>query len=433
MTSSPPDASSPPDGSAPRTPGCAGRAAPRRPLRIAILSSWHADVARGSGTAASLQGLLRTLPALGHEPVVPEPPGLLSTPLPLPFPARRLAYNVTLASRLEGLSVDLTLAVDADGVLLRRPPRPYVVLLKGVAADEMRFEKGLTRLRMGLLARAEARNAARADLVVVPSEYSAGEAAERYGLARSRIAVVPEGIDLDAWSPVRRGPRGRPSSGSGDPPTVLTVARHYPRKNTAALVRAMTHLASDVPDARLRVVGGGPELPRLRRLAVELAVHERVSFLGPVSEARLRAEYLQATCFCLPSLQEAFGIVFVEAMAAGLPVVAARAGAVPEVVENGVSGLLVDGDRPDAIAWALARVLTDAELRSRLSAGALERCRRFGLERTVGALLERVADLPGRRSAPSGGAEDGLPANAAAGPPREGLACAPDAAREHGP
>ena len=273
--------------------------------------------------------------------------------------------------------------------LLRTPPRPYVVLLKGIAAAEADLERGVARASLRALARAEGWNARRADGVVVPSDYSAGEAKLRYGVHPDRIIVLPEGIDGDAWARLRNQP---PATRAGLP-TVLTVARQYRRKNTETLLRALPALARRVPDVRLRVVGGGPRLPHLQRLAAELAVAERVTFTGPVPDETVRREYFRAWCFCLPSLQEAFGIASLEAMAAGLPVVAARTAATPEVVPEGVAGLLVDPYDTDALAAALVRILLDRELRRRFAEAGVRRAAALDMAAQARELIDTLAPL----------------------------------------
>ncbi len=276
---------------------------------------------------------------------------------------------------------------DVDGCFLgpSRRSAPLVVQLKGVAADEARFERGLDRLRLRFLALLERRNARHADRVIVPSEYSARRAREAYDLDPSRIRVVPEGIDPEPW---------RDAAGDRSRPVILSVARQYPRKNTRTLLRALPRVAEAVPDVRLRVVGGGPELDALRKLARRLGLGDRVRLLGAVAEDRqVREEYARASCFCLPSLQEGFGIVFLEAMATGLPVVAGRAGAVPEVVPDGEAGVLVEPTDPEALADALVRVLTDDELARRLGHAGRERAGGFTPEASARRFLEAVADL----------------------------------------
>jgi len=302
--------------------------------------------------------------------------------------ARRLLFNarLRLANRVSGY--DLVIGFDIDGVFLdRRGPPPFVLCLKGVAADEARFERGRPRLALRTIAAIEAHNARRADLVVVPSEYSARIASAAYDLPARAIEVVPEGIDLAPWKELRRSPPPR-----DDPhPTILTVARQYPRKDTRTLLDAMPRVLADIPTARLRVVGGGPELEALRAHADGLGIGRSVEFLGAVADdAEVRREYFRADVFCLPTRQEGFGIVLLEAMAAGVPIVTTTAGAVPEVVRDGRDGLLVPPGQPDALADALLRLLGDAPLARSLAASGLDRVRRFEILAVTGEFLGRV-------------------------------------------
>jgi glycosyltransferase involved in cell wall biosynthesis len=184
---------------------------------------------------------------------------------------------------------------------------------------------------------------------------------------------------------------------------ILSVARQYPRKNTGALVRAFARLRRSVPGARLRVVGGGPRLPALRELAADLGLGGAATFLGEVEDAdRVRAEYRRADLFCLPSLQEGFGIVFLEAMAAGLPIVAGRTAAVPEVVPHGEVGLLVSPRDEAALAVALERLAREPETRRAMGRAGRERVRRFTWEEVARTFLEETGLVPRRRSAELG-------------------------------
>jgi glycosyltransferase involved in cell wall biosynthesis len=140
----------------------------------------------------------------------------------------------------------------------------------------------------------------------------------------------------------------------------------------------------------LRVVGTGPELASLRRQARELRLGGRVKFLGHVAFDRLAGEYRRADVFCLPSRQEAFGIVFLEAMAAGLPIVAARAAAVPEVVADGVCGILVPTASPDELAQALNRLLSSAEERCRMGEAGRRRAPLYDVSLVATRFLEAV-------------------------------------------
>jgi glycosyltransferase involved in cell wall biosynthesis len=205
-------------------------------------------------------------------------------------------------------------------------------------------------------------------------------------VAPERIAIVPEPIDLASWrrlfAAVPPAPRARP--------TVLAVARMYPRKRLEDLLEAAALLRARIPAAVVRIVGKGPEGPRLRALHARLGLGETAVFLGEVSRGALAVEYVRADCFCLPSVQEGFGIVFAEAMAAALPVVACRAAAIPEVVVDGETGLLVNPRSPGELARALERVLLDAELRRALGEGGRGRVEAFDVPRVAARFLEAV-------------------------------------------
>jgi glycosyltransferase involved in cell wall biosynthesis len=254
---------------------------------------------------------------------------------------------------------DLVLGVDLDGFLWARRRRlPFVASLKGIIADELKNERGLVRALLALQARWEERNVARADLVMVTSRYSAEVAQREYGVPPERLAVVPEPIDLEVWDDqFWRAPR-RPRGG----PVVLCVARMYPRKRIGDLLLAADILRARVPGLQVRVVGRGPEWPALSRLHAELGLGDSVALLGDLTRERLAEEYVNATVFCLPSVQEGFGIVFLEAMAAELPVVACRVAAIPEVVQDGVTGLLTAPRSPGELAAAVERLIADPAL-----------------------------------------------------------------------
>ncbi len=361
-----------------------------RSLTFAFLDSWHDEPESGSGTTVAIRGLGRGLEALGHRVVRCAPGGGRWRGSSL---FRRLAYNL-YAALDPPAEADLVVGFDLDGFLLPRTPDrpPVVVALKGVAADEALHERGAARIRMRTLAALERASAHRAEGVVVSSAYSARRVVEEYGIPASRIAIVPEGIDLEAWeangSPDRRIRPDRPGR-----PVILSVARQYPRKNTADLLEALPRLAEAVPDVLLRVVGDGPCLGSLRRRARRLGLEARVEFTGALPRERVRQAYLAADCFCLPSLQEGFGLVFLEAMAAGLPVVAARAGAVPEVVRDGREGVLVAPGEPAALADALRAVLTDPARARRMAAAGRARAREYDWTSAAQAFLRAVAPL----------------------------------------
>lgn len=281
----------------------------------------------------------------------------------------------------------LVVGFDLDGFAFRPERTPYVVCLKGVMADEMRFERGRPRLRFRLLSHLEGANARSADVVMVTSEHSRGVALEAYGLDPTRVKAVPEGIEIERWS----DPAEAADKPVGAETVILSVARQYRRKNTIALLRAMPSILEAAPSTRLRIVGGGPELQHLVRARQSLGLAESVVITGELPDADgIRNEYRAADIFCLPSLQEGFGIAFLEAMASGLPIVACRSSAVPEVVPEGKAGLLVPPDDPLALEGALVRLLRDPPLRRRMGEAGRRIAGEHGWDRIARLFLSAV-------------------------------------------
>jgi glycosyltransferase involved in cell wall biosynthesis len=327
-------------------------------MRIRFLTSTPLDIQRGSGTYVGIQVLARGLQALGHSVAIETP--RLRLPV---FTAQRLLFNRGLRPSGE---FDLTVGFDLDGY--RIAGDGHVAALKGVIADELGFERGLTRFTMGIQARRERAHVHAAARVVVTSRYSARRACELYGLSELP-AVVPEPLELDAW---KRLLADHPASSRRF--TVLSVGRFYRRKRIPLLLRAAAQLRARIPQLEVRIVGDGPCNRPWRRLAGELRLEDTVTWLGDVSRPALAGEYNRAHLFCLPSVQEGFGIVLLEAMAAGNAIVAARAAAIPEVAPH---ALLVEPESAAALAEAILELYLSAAGRARQSQASAEWVRQF--------------------------------------------------------
>lgn len=350
-------------------------------MRLCFLTSTPLNPTEGSGTFVGIQELQRALTAFGH---AVELRGLGIRSGFHTFD--RWLYNMRL--RQNPPAADLVTGFDLDGFLwARRRQTRFVASLKGIIADELRNERGLVRVLLGIQARWERRNVRLADRVIVTSRYCAEVARREYGVPDSKLAVVPELIDLEEWDAWFARVSRRPA----DHPVLLCVARLYPRKRVQDLLEAVHRLRHRIPDLQLRVVGRGPEWGRLLRLRSELGLEETVLFLGEVSRRQLAQEYLSADCFCLPSVQEGFGIVFLEAMAAGKPVVACRAAAVPEVVPDGKAGMLVPPRSPDDLAIAIERTLSDPRMAKEWGETGRQWVRQFAAPRVATRFLEAAA------------------------------------------
>ena len=353
-------------------------------MRIAFLSSTPPSATEGSGTFVASATLVRGLAELGHA----------VTFRPLRLRTRfhtfdRWLYNALAAIRPP--EADLVVGVDLDGFLWARH-RPagtrFVAALKGVIADELQNERGWVRRLLGVQARWEGANARRADRVVVPSRYSAAVATEAYGLRPDTVRVVPEAIDVADW---RRRLDAATRAARDAPFTILSVARMYPRKRLEDLLEATALLRARIPHVQTRIVGAGPEFARLRARHAELRLGDSVVFLGEVPRGTLTVEYVSADCFCLPSIQEGFGMVFAEAMVAGLAIVACRAAAVPEVVEDRRTGLLVNPRSPGDLAMALETLAANEGLRKDLGDAGRRRVEMFDVVPVARRFLAAVS------------------------------------------
>jgi glycosyltransferase involved in cell wall biosynthesis len=381
-----------------------GEAVQGRRLRLGLLSGWPWDIARGSGTARFLIDLERALLAESVDLIRIDsdldPADYRS------FVARRLEWNRTLGNdpRLERL--DAVLALDYDGVDLPQPPLGPVKIVcpQAVFADLAETEPEPYRGLLLLQAEAEGRNARSAPAVIVPSRYAANGVTRAYGIAPDRIAVIPHGFDRDGWSAMVTNASARgagaesaiPASRDGRVRTILAVSKLYPRKGIDLLIEAAAILRRSRPSLRLRIVGGGIDGERLHRLAADLGVSDMVRFEGDMENRHSVARcYAEADLFCLPSRHETFGFAFVEAMAAGLPVVALDAGAAPEVV--GDAGVLVRAGDPIALAEAIAEILDSPSLARRLGEKGRARSAAFDWPTTARRYIEVVRRVIGSR------------------------------------
>jgi glycosyltransferase involved in cell wall biosynthesis len=324
-------------------------------------------------------------------------------PRRLPLPGRRilgrslacLEYSMAVSralARLPAIDVVEFPNWNAEGLwhlmLGRRRSRVITRVHSPYAAVLASREERLTadkRLAVAL----ERAAVVRSDVVVTHSEYNATTAARLYGIDRALIPVIPHGIPVPPPPPFPRPP--------GDLPRVLYVGRLERRKGIHVLMEAIPHILD--ADARALIVIAGQDFPSApgnltwqQHARTVLPEHHRrrVRFLGHVDDAMI--DYLYATCEVLvaPSLYESFGLVYLEAMARGLAVIGSRAAAIPEVVADGETGVLVPPGDPDALARAIVDLLRDAGKRAEMGRLGHERVKRMF---DVQTMVDRVLDL----------------------------------------
>lgn len=238
---------------------------------------------------------------------------------------------------------------------------------------------------------------AEADLLLAGTAVEAEQLVTLYGAQPGRIAVVHPGVDTDVFVPAGSSGRAadRAALGIGDGDVVVAFAgRIQPHKGPAVLVNAIAALRRRYPDRRWRalIVGGSSgdghrEPARLRELAAGLGAADIVELLPALRPAELVRVFRAADVVAVPSYSESFGLVALEAQAAGTPVVAADVGGLPVAVTDGVTGLLVAGHRTADWADALAAIGLDPDRRAAMAAAARLHAARFSWEVTVDGLL----------------------------------------------
>ncbi len=230
-----------------------------------------------------------------------------------------------------------------------------------------------------------------ADRIIAVS-HAVARSVERLGVETERVSVVHNGIDVSAVRGLARIETKLTTALPAAGLLVGCVARLEPVKGVADLVRAAGLLASERPDVSFVVVGGGSQEALLMSLARDLGVADRIVFTGSV----VPSAGILSRCdvAVVPSLSEGLGLVALEAMALGIPVVATRVGGLPEVVEDGVTGRLVPPNDPRAIAGAVAPLLEDPQRRAAMGAAGLERVEReFSVDLMVARHLEIYRDV----------------------------------------
>jgi phosphatidylinositol alpha-1,6-mannosyltransferase len=240
-----------------------------------------------------------------------------------------------------------------------------------------------------------------ADLVLAISRYTAQCVEELQGVSARAIQILPLALDPAFWSDSQK-PH---SNGDGRPANypsgrvVLSVARLSAEegyKGIDTVIRALPLVRERVPDVQFVIAGDGDDRPRLESLARESGVAERVFFLGslPAASPELLYSYSNCEIFALPSKGEGFGLVFLEAMAFGKPVVGGAHGGTLDVIQDGVTGYLVSHGDVNRLAGVLTKLLTDDQLRNDMGARARERVRTHYLFESFAAELERVLYSP---------------------------------------
>jgi glycosyltransferase involved in cell wall biosynthesis len=361
-------------------------------MQITVITSWFTDVSGGSGTAVFFQAFLEGLRERNYDVAVVSP--RLTAEDYVNITLQRFLFNSELRGNPQIENADVLIGFDYDGYALDPHQRPPMIAsAHAVYGDIIRWESEPVRTMVECQAFFDGVAMRRADRITCGSQYAKDRIVALYQVDPANIVVIPHGMLKASWlSLVDAEPRAQ-----NDHPVILSVGKMYPRKRIDVLLRAMPTLIARYPTLELRVVGDGLEWDRLHALSAELGIDDHVTWLAYVAdEPAFAREWRQADIFCHPSCQETFGYVYLEAMTVGKPIVAARAGAAPEVL--GDAALLVEPESPQALADALNRFLENEALRQQYAQRARLRAPLYTQKRMIDGYASLIDELTAHES-----------------------------------
>jgi 1,2-diacylglycerol 3-alpha-glucosyltransferase len=221
--------------------------------------------------------------------------------------------------------------------------------------------------------------------IIIPSESMKDFLVKEYGLD-TNYTVIPTGTNLEPFLSAD-GDVVRKEQGWQDETILISVGRLAPEKNWETLLRAFAKVYPEHQDLRLVLIGDGPSREDLKSMATELGIAERVTFLGSIPFGEVPGYLKAADIFSFASVTETQGLVTIEAMAAGLPIVAVDASGTRDIVEHGKQGFLVEND-PDTLAKALHELLSDSHQLKRFSNSALKKAKTFDVNQLSRQLVD---------------------------------------------
>jgi phosphatidyl-myo-inositol dimannoside synthase len=205
-----------------------------------------------------------------------------------------------------------------------------------------------------------------ADRVTSISSFTCEQVAKVQRIPENKVVLLPLGLDPEFY---KDSTQQRRVANGGPIRTILTVARlsKYDRyKGIDGVIHAMAKVIEQVPDVHYVIVGDGDDRRRLENLAEQNRVKKYVSFVGQVTDTELIDYYSRCDLFVMPSFKEGFGLVFLEAMAFGKPVIGGNYGGTPDLIRDGINGFLIERDAMDVLAERITLLLRDPELRARM-------------------------------------------------------------------
>ena len=237
-----------------------------------------------------------------------------------------------------------------------------------------------------------------ADAIVVSTDNEREDLYRLYHVPPHKVEVIAAGVDSDLFRPSDKA-AARAELGLEETRVVLSVGRIEPLKGLETLIGAMARL-EDRTSTRLLLVGGtlgqDRELARLKSVAAGMGIQDMVTFVGAVDQSELPTYFSAADVFVLPSYYESFGLVALEAMACGTPVIASRVGGPKAFVQDGLTGYMIPWHCPDPYAERLDILLANPALRESMGKAATAKARTMGWDRVAGRLMNLYESLAGQ-------------------------------------
>jgi glycosyltransferase involved in cell wall biosynthesis len=296
------------------------------------------------------------------------------------FPLDNWVFNKSISRATDAIKADVYEAHTVSGygflkaLRKRNIMKPFIQTIHGVLADEYAqsfqgvsptFRAKLANLIMWQLSKLEGESAKNATLIVTVSEYSSKKIVQFYDVDKTKIRIVPNGVDPQRFRPVEGGEKVKHSLGINNKQCVLFVGKLIPRKGLPFLIEAAKQIVKERSETAFVVVGSGPLKNHLIAYLEKVNLSDNFVFLGDVNEDVLPALYNCAEVFALPSIQEGQGIALLEAQATAKPVVAFDVGGVHEAMLDKETGLLIKPDSRE-LADVILRLLSNRSLRERM-------------------------------------------------------------------
>jgi glycosyltransferase involved in cell wall biosynthesis len=297
---------------------------------------------------------------------------------------RTLFVNPTLFGELLRFRPDVVIGYEYSipaitaSLYCRLFRRPYIVWSECTMLTDSRLSRGQRWARRMILPHARA---------FLGTSRDACENFVRYGADREKVLEAPQVHDIQWLSSRVEAERKDSLPGLG---TVLYIGSLTERKGVDLLLDAFARAAAAHPTARLRIVGNGPMRTALERKARQTGFRDRIDFIGFVEPARIPAEFAGAEMFILPSREDTFGVVVVEALACGVPVICSTFAGVSGYLRDGEDAFVVDPRDADRLAGGITRLLEEDSLRSRFADRGREIARQFDASSVAGVFLQAV-------------------------------------------